>query len=78
MDGDVDGTNPHLDNPINFLAAEVGHGDIIAEKEGEPVIVILKIQGLPHPRGHLIHKAEDALILAAVLPVHQVGFKFQP
>ena len=73
----VDGADVHFDNPGNLVLAEIGQGDIISKEEGKPGIVVLKIQALPHPLGKLVNKAENALVPAGMLPVHEIGFKFQ-
>ncbi len=78
MHRNIDGGKAHLDNPADILLGEVGEGDIAAKQEGHTAVVVLYIEGIPQPPGQLVHKAEDALVAAGVLPVHQVGFKLQP
>ncbi len=78
MHRDIDRRNPHLDDPVDVPVGEVGQGDIVAKQKGHPAVVILKIEGFPHPRGHLVYKTEHAFVLAGALLIHQVGFKLQP
>ena len=67
----------HLDDAGDFPFTEVGQGDVVAEQKGQPAVVVLEIQRLPHARGKLIDEAEDAFVAAGVLLVHQIGFKLQ-
>ena len=41
---------------------EVGEGDIVAHEEAEPGIVILEVEGIPAPGGHLVHEAEQTVV----------------
>ena len=78
MDGHIDGADMHFDNAVNFMFTEIGQGDIISKKEGKAGVVVLKIQAFPHPFGKLVDKAENTLIPAGVLFIHEIGFKLQP
>ena len=77
MNADVDGADVHLDNTADLMLGQVGERDIIAEQKGQTAVVILEIQALAHPLGKLIDKAENALIAAGSLLIHQIGVKFQ-
>ena len=59
------------------MLRQVGERDIIAEQKGQSAVVILEIQALTHPPGELIDKAEDALIAAGLLLIHQISIEFQ-
>ena len=60
------------------MVAQIGEGDIVSEQEREPVIVIFKVDALSHSLGILVDKAEDAVVAAASLLIHEVGLKLQP
>jgi len=77
MHGNVYRAYAHFYYALNFPFAYVGEGDIIAEKEGQPGVVILEIQALAHSRRHLVDKAEHALIFAALMLVHQKALKLK-
>ena len=49
----------------------------VAEQKGEAVVVIFKIDALSHSGRVLVDKAEDAVVAAAALLIHKVGFKLQ-
>ena len=57
---------------------EVGQGDIVAHEETETGVIILKIEGVPAARGHLVDKAEQAVVAARPGFIHQVGLEIQP
>ena len=65
----------HLNDAVDLPLAEVGKCDIVAKQEGEPLIIILEIQGLPHTRGELVDKAEHAVVGTAVFFVAEISFK---
>ena len=73
----VNGRDAHLQNAVDLPVVDIGEGDVVAEQEGEPVVVVLEIEGLPHAFGQLVDKAEHTLVPAGALPVHEVGLKFQ-
>mgnify|MGYP000479919929 CR=1 FL=1 len=50
--------------------------NIISLQEGQTRIVILKIQGIPHALRHLIDKAENTVIAAGAIIVHQTGLEY--
>ena len=77
MHRDVDRRDMHLNDAVDVLVAEVGHGDEVAVEEGQAAVVVLEVEGLPHPLGELVDEAEDALVLAGVLLVHQRGLEVQ-
>ena len=55
------------------MVLHVRHGDVVAEQEGQPLIVILEIQALPHTGGQLVDEAKHAVVRAGVLLVAQIG-----
>ena len=77
MHGNIQRRQAHLDDPLHIGVAEVGKGDVIAHQERQAGVVILEIQALAHTLGQLIDEAKDALVGAALLPIHQVGLKIQ-
>ena len=75
MDGDVDGRDVHLDDAVDLVVLHIGHGDIVAEQEGQPLVVVLEVEALPHPRRELVDEAEHTVVGAGVLLVAQIGGK---
>ena len=67
----------HLDNSVNVLVLKVRHGDVVTEKEAQTRIVIFKVKRFSHIRRHLVNKAKNALIFAAALLIHKIGFKIK-
>ena len=78
VDGYVNGEDTQVDNPLYLPGGEIGEGEVVAQQEGQAGVVVLEVEGGAHPRGHLVHKAEDAPVGAGPSPVHQVGLKLQP
>ena len=78
MNGHVDGADVQVDDPLGLPLTEVGQGGIVAQQEAEPLVVVLDVEGRPHVGRHLIHKAEQAVVGAAVHLVHQIGGEVQP
>ena len=77
VDGHIDGGDAQVDDPLDLPLGEVGQGEVIPHEKAEPRVVILEIQALPHPLGHLVHKAENAVVSAGAGPVHEIGLKLQ-
>ena len=77
VDGDVDGGDAQVDNALDLAGGEVREGQIVAHQKGQPGVIILKIEGFPHTRRELVHKAEHAPVGAGAGLVHQIGFKVQ-
>ena len=77
VNGDVDGADAQVDDPLGLPLRQVGQGDIVALQKAQPGVVVLKIQGLPHTGGHLVHEAEDAVVGAGAHIVHEDGVKIQ-
>ena len=48
-----------------IMLVEVGQGDVVAEKEGVAVIIILNIECAPEARRHLQHETKFTKIVAA-------------
>ena len=59
-------------------AGQVGEGHIVAQQEGQAVVVVLEVEGVPQAFGHLIHEAEHAVVGTPVGVIHQVGLELQP
>ena len=78
VDRDIDGADVHFDDAGDVLIGHIGEGDIAAEQEAHAAVVILKVEGFAHALGQLIDEAENALIGAVVLAIHEVIGKFQP
>ena len=66
------------DDPVNVMIRHVGQCDIVSLQKAEPRVIVMKIQGIPHPRRHLINKAEDAAVFTGAVLIHQPALKFQP
>ena len=77
MDGNIDGADAQIHDPLHFPGREVRQRHIVAQQKTQPRIIVLEIHGLPHPFGKLVDKAEDAVVGAGTGPVHQVGLKVQ-
>ena len=60
-----------MHNPVKFVIAHIGESHIISLEKAEACVIILKIQGVPHSRGHLINKAKNAFVPAGAVGVHQ-------
>ena len=60
------------------MVRHIGQRHVIPLQKGKPGIVVLKIQCLTHPLRHLVDKAENTLIVAGTVIVHQPVFKFNP
>lgn len=58
-----------VDDALHLPLGEVGQGQVVAHQKGQPGVVILEIEALPHPRRHLVHKAEDAVVGTGAGPV---------
>ena len=66
-----------LDNALKILFLQIGQGNKIAIQKGQAIVVITHIETLTHPRNHLIHKAEDTVIVASANLVKNCRFKLQ-
>ena len=77
VDGHVDGGDAQVDDALHLPLGEVGQGQVVAHQKGQPGVVILEIEALPHPRRHLVHKAEDAVVGTGAGPVHEIGLELQ-
>ena len=60
------------DNPVDIVVAHVGQCNIVSLQEGQTRIVILKIQGGTHSRRHLIDEAENAVVAAGTVLIHEL------
>lgn len=67
----------HLYDTVNIRIRQVGERDIVPEEEGKPAVVVLEVEAFAHAGGHLVDEAEDALVFAGVLFVHQVGLEIE-
>tara|TARA_B100001971_G_C18004886_1_gene439275 strand:+ start:200 stop:577 length:378 start_codon:yes stop_codon:yes gene_type:complete len=65
VDGNVLGREALVDDAVNVLLGNVGEGDVRAVYKGEPIVVVFKIEAPAHAAGHLMEKAEDALVVAS-------------
>ena len=77
MDGDIDGTDVQVNNPLCLTLGKVGEGGIVAQKEAHALVVILDVQGGAHMGGHLIHEAEHAVVGAGVHLIHEIRLKVE-
>ena len=78
VDGDVDGADAQINDALSLPLRQIGEGDIVALQKAQPGIVVLKIEGLAHSGGHLVHEAEHTVVGAAAHFVHQIGVEIQP
>ena len=78
LEGDIDGGETVSADPVDVMVRHIGQGHIVPLQEGEPGIVVLEIQGVPHAGGHLVDEAEYALIVAVPVLVHQAALELQP
>ena len=78
MHGNIDRADVHFEDSLDLPVCDIGKRDIIAEQEGKSGIIVFKIQAFAHSFRELVDKAEDAFIFAVPLPVHEIGFEFQP
>ena len=77
VDGDVDGADAQVDDPLGLPLRQVGQGDVVPLEKAQPGVVVLEIQGLSHTGGHLVHKAENAVVGAGAHFVHEDGVEIQ-
>ena len=77
VDRHIDGGDAQVDDPLDLPLGEVGQGEVIPHEKAEPGVVVLEVQALPHPLGHLVHKAENAVVGAGAGTVHEIGLKLQ-
>ena len=64
------------DNPVDIVVAHVGQCNIVSLQEGQTRIVILKIQGGTHSRRHLIDEAENAVVAAGTVLIHELVLEY--
>ena len=74
----VDGSQLHTDDSLYVPLLHIGQGNVISLQERKPGIVVLKIQGLPHSRRHLVNKAQVIIILLVDFqqPLFSVRFSY--
>ena len=60
----------------NINSKTVCECNIVSEKEGKTGIVILKIQGFPHPLWHLVNETEDTFVMTGTILIHQTILEF--
>ena len=77
MDGDIDGADVEVDDPLCFTLGKVGEGGIVAQKEAHALVVVLDVQGGAHIGRHLIHEAEHAVVGAGVHLIHEIRLKVE-
>src|SRR5581483_185205 len=75
VDGDVERRKLLFLDARPLLRREIGQRDVVAVHEGEAEIVVYEVERLPHLFGHLVNKAEDALVFAGVDLIAQVKLK---
>ena len=78
VDGDVDGADVQVDNALCLPLRQVGQGDVVAQQEAQPGVVVLEVQRGAHARRHLVHEAEQAVVGAGAHLVHEIGVEIQP
>ena len=65
----------HLYDTGNLMLCQVRQGDIVAEQERQTAVVVFEIQALTHTGRQLVDKAEDTVVAAGALLVHQIGIE---
>ena len=73
----VDG-HMHFDDAVNVLVGEVRQRDIAALQKGKARVVVLEVDRFAHALGVLVDEAEDTVIAAGSLFVHERGCKSKP
>ena len=76
LEGNIDGFQMIADDSLNIMVTHVCQCYIVSLDERQSGIVILEIEGISHSRGHLINEAENAVVAAGAVIVHQVLGKF--
>ena len=71
----IDRRKLHLDYTLYIPVAHIGQRNIISLQERQSGIIILKIQGFPHSRRHLVY---NTLVAAGAVFTHQAVLKFNP
>src|SRR5690606_4276351 len=64
VDGDVEGAQPLLDDPLEVALAEVRDGDVVAVEEREAEVAVAEVERLAEAEGALVDEAEDAVVPA--------------
>ena len=67
MNRNIDWGYPHFYDPVYVFFIQVRQSNIVAEKEREALVIILKIKGFPHSFWELVNKTKNAFIFAASL-----------
>ena len=68
----------HFDDALDIMVGQVGQRDIAALQKGKARIVVLEIDRVAHSLRVLVDEAEDAVIAAGTLFVHEGGGKAEP
>ncbi len=77
MDRYIHRSHPVPDYSVQLFSIHIGQRDIVACEERQPRIIILEIQGIPHPFRKLIDKAKQTFIRTVSGPGNQRVFKFK-
>ncbi|CDC73544.1 unknown [Candidatus Colimorpha enterica] len=78
MDGDIHRGHLHFDDARDIVFVHVGQGYVVAHQEGEAGVVVLEVKRLSHSRRELVDEAENALIAAGALFVHEKRIELKP
>jgi len=62
--GDVERRQAHAQDAFHVLVAHVAQGYEVAIQERQSVVVIVEQSRRPGIRRHLVHEAEDAVVVA--------------
>ena len=71
MNGDIQRRNAQFAYTVEFRIIDVCQRHVISVYQRKAEIVILEIKGITHRRRHLVYEAENALVFASVLFIHQ-------
>ena len=64
VDGDVERAQALGDDPLGVELGEPRQGGEVPVEEGEPVVIVLEVEALPHPLGQLVDETELAVVVA--------------
>jgi hypothetical protein len=65
MDGDIEGREPLLKNPLVVLLGKVCQGDEVPVEKAVTIVLITYVESLPCSSGHLVNKTEGTVIGAS-------------
>ena len=76
--GHVQRAQPLLLEPLPVSLRQVGQRHEVAVQEAEPVVVVLRVERLPHAFGQALEEAEEAVVVAKSDVVPRGALELQP